>query len=85
MGWRVVALAMTLVAGVLSSPCLLAQSPTVPQWQRAAGGKMAFDVASVKQNKSGNNPYANLPLEDGNAYSRNEGLLSVTDFHWRLT
>ena len=76
----VVALAVTLIAGVLSSPRLRAQSPTVPQWQTAAGGKMAFDVASVKQNKSGNNPYANFPLEDGNAYSRNEGLLSVTDF-----
>jgi bla regulator protein blaR1 len=76
----VTALAMMLIAGVLSSPRLRAQSPTVPQWQTAAGGKMAFDVASIKQNKSGNNPYANFPLEDGSAYSRNGGLLSVTDF-----
>ena len=55
--------AVSLIAGVRIAPRLQAQAPTgqspatqsatVPQWQIAAGGKMAFDVASVKLNKSG--------------------------------
>jgi bla regulator protein blaR1 len=44
---------------------LAAQSPSVPDWQTAAGGKMAFDVASVKPTKSPRLP--NLPLNNGDA------------------
>ena len=52
-----VVLAITLLVGVV--PPLMAQSaggqtpvvqPPAPQWQIDAGGKMEFDVASVKQN-----------------------------------
>ncbi len=60
------------------------QSPT-PDWQTAAGGKMSFDVASVKQNKSGNAsannpPYSNVPLSPGDIYSATGGLLSATNW-----
>ncbi len=46
-------LAAPVVAGFLTAVRLRAQapaahSPAVPQWQIAAGGKMAFDVASRK-------------------------------------
>jgi bla regulator protein BlaR1 len=44
---------------------LRAQSPDVPDWQKAAGGKMAFDVASVKPTNRPELP--NFPLDSGNA------------------
>jgi uncharacterized protein (TIGR03435 family) len=61
------------------------QSAAVPQWQAAAGGKQTFDVASVKQNKSGpppsgDPPRSNVGLAFGDDYSPNGGRLSVTNF-----
>jgi bla regulator protein blaR1 len=49
-----------------------------PTWQTTAGGKREFDVASVKQNNSGDRPNANLPLDDGDAYAPNGGLFRAT-------
>ena len=62
-----------------------AQSSTIPDWQIAAGGKMDFDVASVKQNKSGqfpagDPPKTNVLLGPGDIYSPNGGLLSATNY-----
>jgi uncharacterized protein (TIGR03435 family) len=54
------------------------KSPTL-QWQIDAGGKMAFDVASVKQNRSGDMPSSNFPLGPGAVYSPNGGLFSATN------
>jgi uncharacterized protein (TIGR03435 family) len=85
----VVVICAAVVAGFLlfsfvDAPVLRAQSAT-GSWEKAAGGKMSFDVASVKQNISGlppvgDNPTANFPLDDGNAYAANGALLSVTNF-----
>lgn len=52
-------------------------------WERIAGGKMAFDVASVKQDlepypPDGSAPHSNFPLDSGDAYSTNGGLLIAT-------
>ena len=61
-----------------SSP-LLGQSAqsAVPQWQIDAGGKMAFDVASVKPNKSGGHAYSNvLLIRHGRVYPPTGGLFS---------
>ena len=44
---------------------LAAHTPRDPDWQTAAGGKMAFDVASVKPATAPRLP--NLPLNDGDA------------------
>ncbi len=44
-----------------------AQAPAAPQWQIAAGGKMAFDVASVKPDPGPFRP-PNFPLDPGDAY-----------------
>jgi hypothetical protein len=54
------------------------QAPT-PQWQIAAGDKMAFEVASVKLNKSGEQSYhMNVPfLGDTNVSTG--GLFSATN------
>jgi uncharacterized protein (TIGR03435 family) len=58
-----------LTAQGLPSRTLAAQSSAEPQSQVAAGGKQEFDVASVKQNKTGSKPYSNFPLDSGNVYS----------------
>ena len=41
--------AIPVMVGVLNVPCMWAQGP--PDWQTRAGGKMAFEVASVKPSK----------------------------------
>jgi uncharacterized protein (TIGR03435 family) len=50
-------------------------------WEKAAGGKMAFDVASVKPNKSGPQQPgdSNIPLGDRDNYPRTGGLFSGTN------
>jgi uncharacterized protein (TIGR03435 family) len=54
------------------------QSP-IPQWQTDAGGKMAFDAASVKQNSSSAAvPSSNIPLGPMDAFAPTGGLLSTT-------
>jgi uncharacterized protein (TIGR03435 family) len=86
-----VTLAVLVLLSVLKAPAWAqaptAQSPAAPQWQTDAGGKMEFDVASVKQNKSGlppsgNLPYSNIPLGPQDMYAPTGGLLSATN--WRL-
>src|SRR5271156_2622583 len=44
-----------------------AQAPALPEWQIAAGTKMAFDVASVKLDPGPFRP-PNFPLDPGDAY-----------------
>jgi uncharacterized protein (TIGR03435 family) len=47
---------------------LRAQSPQ-PDWEKAAGGKQSFDVASVRENNSGGAHSSNVNLDgSGNAY-----------------
>src|SRR5580704_13057466 len=58
------------------------QSP-IPDWQTAAGGKMAFDVASVKQNTtapSNTTISSNIPLGPQDLFSPTGGLLSATNW-----
>ena len=52
-------------------------------WEIAAGGKMAFDVASVKRNlepypPDGTAPHSNFPLGSDEAYAMNGGLFVAT-------
>jgi uncharacterized protein (TIGR03435 family) len=59
-------------------------TPLNPDWQAAEGGKMAFDAASVKQNKSGlppsgDMPKSNFPLGPGDLYYPNGGLFTATN------
>ena len=82
-------LAMPILATFMTAPRLRVQAPTpqsaaVPQWQTDAGGKMAFDVASVKLNKSGlppsgNTTYVNVPMGPGDYYSPTGGLFTATN------
>jgi uncharacterized protein (TIGR03435 family) len=80
----IMALAVSVLADLKTAPRLRAQtpaqSPAVPQWQTDAGGKMAFDVASVKQNKTGEPPHSNIALTFIDDHRDTGGLFAVTDF-----
>src|ERR1700680_416670 len=55
----------------------------IPDWQTAAGGKMAFDAASVTRNTTTQPPYevsSNFPLGPGDVYFPNGGRFSATNF-----
>ena len=76
-----VTLAVLLVLGALvwaQSPST--QSPAVPQWQIDAGGKMAFDAASIKQNVSHDPAHTNVGLSGLDGAPPNGGFLSAVDF-----
>jgi uncharacterized protein (TIGR03435 family) len=82
------ALAVPIVAGALTPPRLRAQAPVVqpptPQWQVDAGGKMAFDVASVKQDlvspTSAQARSSNVSLGPEDRYAPTGGLLSAKNW-----
>jgi uncharacterized protein (TIGR03435 family) len=68
-------------------PAPVIQAPAEDDWQKAAGGKQAFDVASVKENKSGappsgNTPVSNVDFGPGTIFSPTGGLFSATN--WTL-
>jgi uncharacterized protein (TIGR03435 family) len=58
-----------------------AQTPIMAQWEIAAGGKMAFDVASVKQDKLDARPVSNVKLNNARqAYPPNGGTFSARNY-----
>ena len=90
-GWRRSFLAtagvVTLAASALMVPgkaqAPTAHSPSVPQWQADAGGKMEFDVASVKQDTAAQNAqtvHSNIPLGPQDLFSPTGGLLLATNW-----
>ena len=58
------------------------------EWEKAAGGHLEFDVASVKENERGASngpremPTSNVPLAPGDTYAPTGGLLQAA--HWPL-
>jgi uncharacterized protein (TIGR03435 family) len=67
----------------LAKKLICAQS-TTNDWEKAAGGKMSFDVVSVKQDTaglppSGPAPHSNIPLFSGSVFPPNGGRLSITN------
>lgn len=80
-----------LAAVILSTltPRLLTQAQTarsqiVPQWEIDAGGKMEFEVSSVRQDKSGlppsgASPYANVAMGPGEYYAPTGGFFTATN------
>ncbi len=57
-----------LSTAVMAAGTIAAQSPDAPDWQKAAGGKMAFEVASVKPDSGPFRP-PNFPLDNGNSFA----------------
>jgi uncharacterized protein (TIGR03435 family) len=72
------ALALPIFTGLLSGTESRAAS-TSPAW-RETEGRLAFEVASVKQNTSGSESSTmNVPLGPGDIYPPNGGVLSATN------
>ena len=63
--------AALLSAAALSVPgrnaSLCAQS-SAPDWEKEAGGRQEFEVASVREDKTGGQSYSNFSLDNGNAW-----------------
>jgi uncharacterized protein (TIGR03435 family) len=75
----IAAVAGVLVFGLMNAQQVRAQS-SVPDWQTAAGGKMQFDVASVKQNTSDTKAqHSNVDLSNLPVFAPTGGLLSATN------
>ncbi|HEX4228152.1 MAG TPA: TIGR03435 family protein [Bryobacteraceae bacterium] len=64
----VAAISLPITLGIIHAPIVRAQPQRDSDWQAAAGGKMAFEVASVKLDKG---PFRspNFPLDNGNAFT----------------
>lgn len=70
-----------VVVGVLAvtaavEPGIVGQAPDEPAWERAAGGKMEFEVASVRLNPGPPEP-SNFRLSPDDAYTATGGLLNA--------
>jgi bla regulator protein BlaR1 len=67
-----------LLFGLVNAPLLRAQSIDT-DWEKAAGGKMSFDVTSVKQNTTAvaSSP---VPLDDSDTYTPTGGLFIAKGF-----
>jgi hypothetical protein len=66
------------IFAMISQVCL-AQSPTQSSSSMAAPHKLAFEVVSVRENKSGGQATSNVPLDRGDVYSPTGGLFSATN------
>ena len=70
------------LTGAVCAPLWSAQSQT-PDWQVAAGGKMVFEDASVRQNTMASSPNevgSNFPLGPGDVYIPNGGHFRAFNF-----
>lgn len=71
-----VTVATPIIIGVLNAPAVRAQQAA--DWQTRAGGRMAFDVASVKLSKPDTFFPPSFPLDSGDAFTnRPNGRLSA--------
>src|ERR1700735_715735 len=77
----VLAIAVSSVSSNAQSQSALppaSPSQSAPEWQRAAGGKMEFDAASIKLSLPGTQPHANFGLNIDNETLQPGGLLSAS-------
>jgi uncharacterized protein (TIGR03435 family) len=68
------ALVAPIIIGILNAPFIQAQD--IADWQAKAGGKMAFEVASIKQDTGPFRP-PNFALDPGDAYATTGGRFSA--------
>lgn len=78
----IVAACTSICVALLAVTLTRAQSSDMLAWEKAAGGKVSFEVASIKQDK--NEPTeanfgGNMPLDAGNAFSPTGGLFSASN------
>lgn len=67
-------LVVPIAMGILNAPPVRAQEAV--DWQKAAGGKMAFEVASVKASQGAFVP-SNFPLDPSDSYGATNGRISA--------
>jgi uncharacterized protein (TIGR03435 family) len=73
-GAGIAILIVPIVIGMLNAPVIRAQD--VSDWQTKAGGKMSFEVASIRQDTGTFKP-PNFPLDPGDAYATTGGRFSA--------
>jgi uncharacterized protein (TIGR03435 family) len=66
------------ICGVIAPGCQ-AQSPAQSTFSTTAPHKLEFEVASVRENKSGGQATSNFPLDRGNVYFATGGIFSATN------
>ncbi len=93
MTWSKKLLLVAAAVCMAAAPVLLGQMNTSDDWEKAAGGKMSFEVASVKEDAGpkmqitsgalgmppGIRPLSNFPLNNSDVMLPNGGLLSATN------
>jgi bla regulator protein blaR1 len=65
-----------IIVGILNAPAIRAQDSI--DWQTRAGGRLAFDVASIKPSKGAFVP-SNFPLDPSDNYGATNGRFSADD------
>jgi len=73
---RLLLVTMTILAATVPAGIGLGQAPNEPDWQTKAGGKMVFEVASVRLNPGPFEP-SNFRLSPDDAYTNTGGLLNA--------
>jgi uncharacterized protein (TIGR03435 family) len=80
-----IAVIAVLISGVINAP-LTAQATAnqqaqidMPEWQVAAGGKLAFEVTTVKPDTSDKDPEVNFTLGPGDVYAKTGGRLRASN------
>jgi uncharacterized protein (TIGR03435 family) len=73
---------LTFMKLLTAAVCTLAlgSAAIMASFAQSGGTQLAFEVASVKPNKSDAPPYSNFPLNAGGMYTANGGLFSATNF-----
>lgn len=67
------------LSALLIGSCLLAQSSAQTPSPTIAPHKLAFEIASVRENKSGGKATSNILLDRGNVYSPTGGVFTATN------
>jgi uncharacterized protein (TIGR03435 family) len=67
------------LSALIVATCLLAQSSTQTPSSKIAPHKLAFEIASVRENKSGGPATSNVPLDRGDAYSPTGEVFTATN------
>jgi len=70
---------LLLISFAMIAPECLAQTPAQTPSSIQANQKLEFEVASVRENKSGGQATSNFPLDRGAAYSSTGGILSASN------
>jgi uncharacterized protein (TIGR03435 family) len=64
-------------AASAAQPAAAAPTASMPDWQKAAGGKMEFDVASIRPSAPDTREHANFALSSDASYEQTGGMLNA--------